>query len=100
MLGVLVALAIVSGGANIHVRTDGNEGGAQVVNYELITLTHSLFSFHALGHINTIKKVDGAGERNLRGLERWLSVNKWRFIVSEVPALGAAVMAVGLGLKV
>ena len=96
MLGALFFLAILSGGGNIYVRTEGDEAARKWYVASLcFTLVHSLFSLHALEQINAIKKVEGAGEGNLRGLHRWLTVNKWRFLVSEVPAFGAAVIAAG-----
>jgi len=62
-------------------------------------LAHIVFSRGALTELRYVRKVEGAGEGNVEALRRWLRMNGWRFVFSEIPALFTAVVAVGLGMK-
>ncbi|KAL1966324.1 hypothetical protein VTN77DRAFT_4677 [Rasamsonia byssochlamydoides] len=96
MLGVLVLLSIGGGVGNLTVGASGLDNTTwRLYSASLAcTLAHGLFSTLALEQIRNISKKENAGEGNLTGLRKWLVVNRYRFIVSEIPAFIAAVLAV------
>ena len=59
----------------------------------VFTLVHGAFAFSAWKQIEVIGRVEGAGERNMKGMESWLAVNRWRVACSEIPAFGTAIWA-------
>ncbi|KAF2874836.1 hypothetical protein BDV95DRAFT_300009 [Massariosphaeria phaeospora] len=99
-LGVQFVAGLVFGAANLYIRTEGDTVARKWYGASLaFTLAHVVFSKQAIDGLRAAQKVEGAGKPNLVALEKWLAVNRVRFYVSEVPALVAAVMAVGLSLQ-
>ena len=103
MLGVLIVLAIASGVANLSLRDDSEQAERCLRWYGasmLFTLVHGAFSYSAYKQIKVIRNVEGAGERNMKGLEDWLAVNRCRLVWSEIPAFCTAVVGVTLWARV
>ncbi|KAF2132469.1 hypothetical protein P153DRAFT_382094 [Dothidotthia symphoricarpi CBS 119687] len=91
-------LGVCTGVLNLYVRTESQAWYWYAASLSF-TLAHLVFSREALHRLQAAGRVEGAGQENLKALEKWLRMNKIRFLISEVPAFVTSLVAVFISLE-
>lgn len=97
-LAVSFSLGVLSGALNLFIPTEGQAWYLYAASLGF-TLAHLIFSKEALRQLEFAGKMEGAGQENVKALEKWLQMNMIRFLISELPAFFTALAAVTLSLE-
>lgn len=96
-LAISFTVGTCAGGTNLYFRTPGQAWHWYAANL-VFTLAHLIFSKEALRQLDGASKLDVSRRDNIMALQKWLRMNKIRFMISELPAFCTALVAVLLSV--